>query len=181
VTFKQSGEFVSERNVVNLQFSVCRHQRSTRCPPLTPHPASLRQVDVMCQRPRRDRRNDAWPYISIHILCILCVVIRIYTKALIVKKFSPEDWLSLASFVIYIVYFGIGHHGKTYSNFEASSSNSLICNSPDVSVRSRYLVGGSRRPIPRTQGTLPIQTYQMYTDELSFSGSIALFTASFSE
>ncbi|KAF4994651.1 hypothetical protein FGRMN_5648 [Fusarium graminum] len=72
--------------------------------------ASLRQVDGICQRPRRDRRNDAWPYISIHILCILCVVIRIYTKAFIVKKFSPEDWLSLASFVIYIVYFGIGHH-----------------------------------------------------------------------
>jgi hypothetical protein len=181
VTLKQIGDFVSGLNVVNLQFSVCRHQRSTRCLPLTPYPASLRQVDVMCQRPRRDRRNDAWPYISIHILCILCVVIRIYTKAFIVKKFSPEDWLSLASFVIYIVYFGIGHHGKTYFNFEECSGNSLIFNSPHVSFRSRYLVGGSRRTIPRTQGTLPLTTYQTYTNELSFSGSIAPFTASSSE
>lgn len=74
--------------------------------------ASLRQVDALCERPLRDRRNDAWPYISIHILSILCTVIRIYTKAFLVKQFSPEDWLSLISFIIYIVYFGIGHHGK---------------------------------------------------------------------
>ncbi|CAF3545085.1 unnamed protein product [Fusarium graminearum] len=72
--------------------------------------ASLRQVDALCERPLRDRRNDAWPYISIHILSILCTVIRIYTKAFLVKQFSPEDWLSLISFIIYIVYFGIGHH-----------------------------------------------------------------------
>ncbi|KAL6915039.1 hypothetical protein FSHL1_012711 [Fusarium sambucinum] len=74
------------------------------------HSASLRQVDALCERPLRDRRNDAWPYISIHILSILCTVIRIYTKAFLVKQFSPEDWLSLTSFIIYIVYFGIGHH-----------------------------------------------------------------------
>jgi hypothetical protein len=74
--------------------------------------ASLRQVDALCERPIRDRRNDAWPYISIHILSILCTVIRIYTKAFLIKQFSPEDWLSLISFIIYIVYFGIGHHGK---------------------------------------------------------------------
>ncbi|OBS22798.1 hypothetical protein FPOA_09124 [Fusarium poae] len=72
--------------------------------------ASLRQVDALCERPLRDRRNDAWPYISIHILSILCTVIRIYTKAFLIKQFSPEDWLSLTSFIIYIVYFGIGHH-----------------------------------------------------------------------
>ncbi|EWG55579.1 hypothetical protein FVEG_13561 [Fusarium verticillioides 7600] len=72
--------------------------------------ASLRYLDQTCERARRDRRNDAWPYLSIHILCILCAVIRVYTKLFIVRKISPEDWLSLTSLVIYIVYFGIGHH-----------------------------------------------------------------------
>ncbi|KAF5633544.1 integral membrane protein [Fusarium sp. NRRL 25303] len=72
--------------------------------------ASLRYLDQKCERPRRDRRNDAWPYLSIHILCILCAVIRVYTKIFIIRKISPEDWLSFTSLVIYIVYFGIGHH-----------------------------------------------------------------------
>ncbi|KAF5591824.1 integral membrane protein [Fusarium pseudocircinatum] len=72
--------------------------------------ASLRHLDQTCERSRRDRRNDAWPYLSIHILCILCAVIRVYTKLFIVRKISPEDWLSFTSLVIYIVYFGIGHH-----------------------------------------------------------------------
>ncbi|KAF5694875.1 integral membrane protein [Fusarium denticulatum] len=71
---------------------------------------SLRYLDETCERPRRDRRNDAWPYLSIHILCILCAVIRVYTKLFIVRKISPEDWPSFTSLVIYIVYFGIGHH-----------------------------------------------------------------------
>ncbi|RYC93726.1 hypothetical protein BFJ63_vAg3364 [Fusarium oxysporum f. sp. narcissi] len=72
--------------------------------------ASLRYLDQTCERPPRDRRNDAWPYLSIHILCILCAVIRVYTKLFIVRKISPEDWLSFTSLVIYIIYFGIGHH-----------------------------------------------------------------------
>ncbi|KAL5593112.1 hypothetical protein FOBRF1_012214 [Fusarium oxysporum] len=72
--------------------------------------ASLRYLDQTCERPLRDRRNDAWPYLSIHILCILCAVIRVYTKLFIVRKISPEDWLSFTSLLIYIVYFGIGHH-----------------------------------------------------------------------
>ncbi|KAH7311479.1 hypothetical protein B0I35DRAFT_481439 [Stachybotrys elegans] len=72
--------------------------------------ASLRSLDEMCHRPRRDRRMEAWPYISIHIFCILCAIIRFYTKMFIIRKFSPEDWLALVYFAIYIVYFGIGHH-----------------------------------------------------------------------
>ncbi|KAK2052242.1 hypothetical protein LY76DRAFT_583776 [Colletotrichum caudatum] len=58
----------------------------------------------MCDKPRRNRRNDVWPFLPIHLFAMWCVAVRIYSKSLIIRSFSLDDWIITVTYFIYLFY-----------------------------------------------------------------------------
>ncbi|KAF6806803.1 CFEM domain-containing protein [Colletotrichum sojae] len=79
-------------------------------PELTICLETLREWDTMCDRTRRDRKGDVWPFLPIHLFAMTCVAARLYSKSWIIRRFGLDDWVITVTYVLYIVWFSIGHH-----------------------------------------------------------------------
>ncbi|GKT95438.1 CFEM domain-containing protein [Colletotrichum tofieldiae] len=63
----------------------------------------------MCDKPRRNRKDDVWPFLPIHIFTMCCVAARLYSKSWIIRKFSLDDWVIAITYILYIGWFLAGH------------------------------------------------------------------------
>ncbi|EQB45674.1 CFEM domain-containing protein [Colletotrichum gloeosporioides Cg-14] len=79
------------------------------CPRLSTF-ESLREWDTMCDKPRRDRKGDVWPFLPIHLFTMLCVAARLYSKSWVIRRFGSDDWVITITYILYIGWFATGHH-----------------------------------------------------------------------
>ncbi|KAK2007891.1 hypothetical protein LZ32DRAFT_665905 [Colletotrichum eremochloae] len=98
-------ECVCRNATFHLEVTQCI---SRSCPRLLTF-ESFREWDIMCDKPRRNRSDDVWPFLPIHIFTMCCVAARIYSKSWIVRTFSLDDWIITITYIIYMVWFIIGH------------------------------------------------------------------------
>ncbi|KAK1974401.1 hypothetical protein LZ30DRAFT_670341 [Colletotrichum cereale] len=101
----ENAECVCRDVSFDLEVTQCM---SMSCPRLSTF-ESLREWDVMCDKPRRDRKGDVWPFLPIHIFAMSCVAARLYSKSWIIRSFSLDDWIITITYIIYIAWFLTGH------------------------------------------------------------------------
>ena len=53
-----------------------------------------------------------WPWLPFHIVAMMCVVARLWAKIFLIRSFCGDDWITLGLFILYLVWFPLGHQSE---------------------------------------------------------------------